>query len=105
MILQNSVEGAPNMDLIKEVAKDLGAKLSGGCYVIEDGQIYICRSTIVTSREAFDKSIPLIIKELLEMRELLAQVYVEPSLLHYMVQIVQQTRRFFHCGFCRLRIV
>ena len=75
VLLQNSVEGAPNMDLIKEVAKDLGAKLSSGCYVLEDGQIYICRSTIVTSREAFDKSIPIIIKELLEMREMFLTVY------------------------------
>ena len=91
---QNPVEQEGTYKLPEAQLDRFLMKISMG-YPSPDEEVAILQRHQQNSRlTALDNITPVVSKEeLLEMRELLAQVYVEPSLLNYMVQIVQQTRQ------------
>ena len=41
VILQNTTEGCPDMDVALQVGKDLTSRLASGRVVLKDGDIYI----------------------------------------------------------------
>ena len=65
------------------------------CYPTVDEEVAILERHQQNARlTALDDIVPVVTKDdILEMRQLLTQVYVEPSLLRYMVELVQQTRQ------------
>ena len=91
---QNPVEQEGTYKLPEAQLDRFLMKISMG-YPSPDEEVAILERHQQNSRlTALDDITPIVSKdELLQMRSLLSQVYVEPSLLRYMIQIVQQTRQ------------
>ena len=91
---QNPVEQEGTYKLPEAQLDRFLMKISMGYPTIDEEVAILERHQQNARLTALDDIVPVVTKDdILEMRQLLTQVYVEPSLLRYMVELVQQTRQ------------
>ena len=91
---QNPVEQEGTYKLPEAQLDRFLMKISMGYPTVDEEVAILERHQQNARLTALDDIVPVVTKDdILEMRQLLTQVYVEPSLLRYMVELVQQTRQ------------
>ncbi|MCR4852496.1 MAG: MoxR family ATPase [Prevotella sp.] len=91
---QNPVEQEGTYKLPEAQLDRFLMKISMGYPTLDEEVAILERHQQNTRLTALDGIKPIVSKDdILQMRDMLKQVYVDPSLLRYMVQIVQQTRQ------------
>ncbi len=91
---QNPVEQEGTYKLPEAQLDRFLMKISMGYPTVDEEVAILERHQQNARLTALDDIVPVVTKDdILEMRQLLTQVYVEPSLLRYMIELVQQTRQ------------
>ena len=91
---QNPVEQEGTYKLPEAQLDRFLMKISMGYPTVDEEVAILERHQQNARLTALDDIVPVVTKDdILEMRQLLTQVYVEPSLLRYMMELVQQTRQ------------
>ena len=69
VLLQNSTDGCPDMDVAHEIAEKLTARFAGGRVTIKEGNIFISWASFLSGHDAFQEGLPLILSYLFQVRE------------------------------------
>ena len=69
VLLQNSVDGCPDMEIAQEIAAKLTSRLAGGRVTIKEGSIFICWASLLSGYEAWEEGLPIILGYLFQVRE------------------------------------
>lgn len=69
VLLQNSVDGCPDMEIAQEIAEKLTSRLAGGRVTIKEGSIFICWASLLSGYEAWEEGLPIILGYLFQVRE------------------------------------
>ena len=69
VLLQNSVDGCPDMEIAQEIAAKLTSRLAGGRVTIKEGSIFICWASLLSGYDAWEEGLPIILGYLFQVRE------------------------------------